>query len=97
MGLDKYFRLKYFLGFEFRIDKALNKDELSQKYKRQIESMFGKGGRFRRTSSPAPLSKQEYYSTMDTTNGKFNSLLEQKSDNEGTGGRLMMKKSATVV
>jgi hypothetical protein len=57
VGLDKSLRLKYFLGFDFKIDKTSNKDDLNLKYQQVVNGMFGQGGRFRRTASPNQQSK----------------------------------------
>lgn len=42
IGLDKRNNLKYYIGFDFKIDRALVKNEATLKYKRQIEKLFGK-------------------------------------------------------
>lgn len=98
VGLDKLLKLKYFLGFDFTIDKSYNQDDLFIRYKQAVNGMFAQGGRFRRTSSPNNrLSKPEYHETMDTTLGKLTATIDPKHKaNTGTG-HLMMKKSSTAV
>lgn len=60
VGLDKSNHLKYFMGFGFRIDRALNRPLTVERYQQTVKSFFAEGGRFSRVQSPFKPAKQEY-------------------------------------
>lgn len=95
VGLNKALNLKYFLGFDFTIDKTYNKHDLRHKYKHVVNAMFAQGGRFRRTASPNQHSKLEYHETMDSVRCRLASSIEQKPSLGQP--QAMMKKSSIAV
>lgn len=63
MGLDRKQTLKYFLGFNFKIDRSLCKQTTAQKYRAQVESFFKTP-----THQPPTLSPTNYqHSTIQQT------------------------------
>ncbi len=44
IGLDKRNGLKYYLGFNFKIDRSMRKEDTLHKYRRIIEYFFAEGG-----------------------------------------------------
>jgi len=60
VGLEKDGGLKYFLDFNFRIDKHNPATGLEDKYMRKIEEIFGEGGRFARAQLNAKKCKREF-------------------------------------
>lgn len=52
IGLDRKEKLKYFLGFAFRIDRGMNKEDTLQRYRRIIDYFFACGGPLVKGRSP---------------------------------------------
>ena len=96
VGLDRNNRLKYFMGFAFRIDRTINRTLTAEQYQQTVRGFFAEGGRFSRVQSPFKPAKQEYCETMDTMSGSHNYKLQAGRVAGRAGGQISMKKSATV-
>lgn len=95
MGLDKKNNLKYYLGFNFKIDRSLKKEETVEKYKAKVLNFFSKPKQVKEERSPSKSYKNEYYETMDTT-WKISQNFDDSPIKVNSSGRLM-KKSTTVL
>ena len=94
IGLDRRNGLKYFLGLNFNIDKAMRKQDTLQRYRRIIDYFFARGGPVIRGKSPSNSLRNECRQTEDTSyklsySQEPNHLFVPAAAN-------IMKKSATV-
>lgn len=66
IGLDRKNSVKYYLGFSFKIDRAMKKEDTLQRYKRIIEYFFAPGGPLIKDHS-SPKSSKDHLETIDTS------------------------------
>ena len=70
IGLDRRKQAKYYLGFDFNINKKTDKIELAAAYRKQVEKIMDCGD-FSSPQKQIKSMKNEYMDTMDT-NWKYN-------------------------
>lgn len=88
IGLDRKEHLKYFIGFAFKIDRGMNKEDTLQRYRRIIDYFFACGGPLVKGRSPNKSLKNETADTSSKTAEEASHLLLPTAN--------LMKKSSTV-
>lgn len=93
IGLDKKNMVKYFLGFGFKIDRGMKKEDTLQRYKRIIEYFFAPGGPLIKDHSPCKSQKNENLETVDSS---CKLSCSEESSHQLIPASNLMKKSSTV-
>lgn len=93
IGVDKKNMAKYFLGFGFKIDRGMKKEDTLQRYKRIIEYFFAPGGPLIKDHSPSKSHKNE---NMETVDSSCKLSCAEESSHQLIPTSNLMKKSSTV-